>query len=102
MGYQINKGVGAPLDFFGLKSQYIVYFAIGVVLAFLMFFIFQFWSKILALFIAVAVGVLFYFGCKWANKKFGRHGVSIAMTKKLLPNRVPMKRAREIVKFTKH
>lgn len=101
MGYQINRGVGAPLDFFGLKSQYIVYFLIGMVLAFLLFFAFQLESKILGFTIGLVIAGISYFGCHWANKKFGRHGFSIAMTKKLLPNRVPAKRIRDIVKFTK-
>ncbi len=101
MGYQINKGVGAPLDFFGLKSQYIVYFMIGMVLAFILFFVFQLESKLLGFIIGGVVGLVSYFGCHWANRKFGRIGAGLAMSKTLLPNRIPAKRARDVVRFTK-
>ncbi|MCQ2199161.1 MAG: DUF4133 domain-containing protein [Paludibacteraceae bacterium] len=98
MGYRLNKGVGAPLDFFGLKSQYIAYFIVGMVLAFLAYFVFQFESKVLAVAVAGVIGLVTYFGCHWANTRFGRHGVSILMGKRMLPNRISTKRARDIVR----
>lgn len=97
--YRINKGVNAQLDFFGLKSQYIIYFMVGMVLAFVVFFALQFISKVLAFVGGGAIGLLVYFICHWANKKLGQHGPSVQMAKKMLPNRVAIKRARDIVKL---
>ncbi|MCQ2087485.1 MAG: DUF4133 domain-containing protein [Bacilli bacterium] len=101
MGFQINKGVGAPLDFFGLKSQYIIYFMIGMVLAFIFFFVFQFVNKVLAFVVGGTIAVVVYFLCHWANKKYGLSGVSIKMSHSMLPNRMTAKRARDIVKISK-
>ena len=101
MGYQINKGVGAPLDFFGLKSQYIGYFGIGMVAAFLGYVVFQFESKLLGGIIAGIIGAVSYFGCHWANTKFGRNGVAIKMGRRSLPHRISAKRARDIVRVHK-
>jgi len=35
--YKINKGINRPIEFRGLKAQYIVYLAIGLVLLLLVF-----------------------------------------------------------------
>ncbi len=99
MGYQVNKGVGQPLDFFGLKSQYIIYFLIGIVLAFVLFFSLQFWNKVAAFVIAISIAGVTYFGIHWANKKFGIHGVSFSMARKMLPSRVSPRRIRRFVQI---
>lgn len=75
--YAINKGIGKPVEFKGLKAQYIFYMAGGLMGAFLLF-IFMYIVGInsyLCLAIAlILITLLFHFVFS-INKKYGQHGL---------------------------
>ena len=85
--YKINKGINKPIEFKGLKAQYIWYLGIGLVLLLILF---------AALYIAgvntfVCLGLVIVFGSLLfvqtyrLNNRYGLHG----MMKKLAKRRVP-------------
>lgn len=100
MLYKINKGVGRPLDFFGLKGFYILYFVIGIVGAFIMFFIVRLINEIAGYVVAVVVAVLTYIICYQLNNKYGVNGISNKMAMGMCPERVSPKRAKSLIAKT--
>ncbi|MGE7775232.1 DUF4133 domain-containing protein [Chitinophaga sp. NPDC101104] len=75
--YSINKGINKPLEFKGIKAQYIVYLAIGLVLLMLVFAVFYVCG--ISLFISIpTVGILgmalFNFVMHFSSK-YGQHGL---------------------------
>lgn len=101
MIYEINKGVGRPLDFFGLKNQYIFIFIGSVIVAFVLYFALRFSSEVIAWVVAIVVALCAYILCTTMNKKYGVNGLSHHMAMKMCPERVSPKRARNLVEITK-
>ncbi|UII29081.1 DUF4133 domain-containing protein [Fulvivirga maritima] len=85
--YKINKGINAPIEFKGLKSQYIGYLAGGGVLSLLVFAI----LFVLGLNIFLCVGLLVILsgsvigGTYYLSNTYGEHG----LTKKLMRQKLP-------------
>ena len=75
--YKVNKGINKPVEFHGLKAQYLVYFFLGLVGVFLAFTILYLLGLNLyacAAFAFVAAGGLVHFIFKW-NRVYGQHGL---------------------------
>lgn len=100
MLYNINKGVGRPLDFFGLKGFYILYFVVGIVAAFLMFFVVRLINEVAGYVVAGVIAIVTYFVCHYLNKKFGVSGIGHKMAMGMCPERVSPKRAKSLVAKT--
>nr|WP_068891217.1 DUF4133 domain-containing protein [Pedobacter panaciterrae] len=85
--YQINKGVGKPIEFKGLQGQYIAYLAIGLVVLLLTFTALYLLGTplvvLLPLILALGGGLFFcVFGL---SKRFGVHGLGKFMASRSLP-----------------
>ena len=91
--YQINKGINKPIEFKGLKAQYIGYLAGGLV-ALLVFFAVMYISGLPAylciLIIAVSGTGLFYQVFKLSNK-YGQYGLMKRSAKRYLPGYLKFK-----------
>ncbi len=75
--YKINKGINRPLEFKGLKAQYIMYLAIGLVCLLLTFAIGYVLGVPVYLLIAIVGGLgfgLFTMVFKYSHK-YGEHGL---------------------------
>lgn len=85
--YRINKGINRPIEFKGLKGQYIWYFGGGVVLLLLLFAIL--YASGMPLFACVglilAAGAVMTYRIYQLSNTYGPHG----MMKKLARRRVP-------------
>ena len=57
MQYGVNKGVGRPLDFFGLKSHFILYFLVGMALAFITFFVVRLINEVIGYVVAGTIPI---------------------------------------------
>lgn len=85
--YQINKGINKPIEFKGLKAQYIWYFGSGV-MALLLFFAFLY---IIGVNSFVCIGIILTTGALMTMKlyrlsnTYGQYG----MMKRLARRRVP-------------
>ncbi|KIA96203.1 hypothetical protein OC25_03740 [Pedobacter kyungheensis] len=85
--YHINKGVGRPIVFKGLKAQYIAYLALGLVLMLIGFAI-GYVSGVPLVFLMVMVGVLgggLFVVVFHMSAKFGEHGLLKFLAKRGLP-----------------
>lgn len=75
--YSINKGIGRPAEFKGLKSQYLFIFAGGLLSVFIVFVIMYMIS--ISQMICIGFGIISSGTLVWAtfylNDKYGEHGL---------------------------
>lgn len=85
--YQINKGINKPIEFKGLKAQYIWYFGGGVVALLLLFAVLYIIGvpSLVCLGIILAAGILMTIKLYRLSNTYGQYG----MMKKLARRRVP-------------
>jgi hypothetical protein len=75
--YKVNKGINKPVEFQGLKAQYLVYFflgLIGVFLAFTILYILGLSLYVCTGFAFAAASGLLHVVFKW-NRVYGQHGL---------------------------
>lgn len=74
--YSINKGVGKSVEVKGLRAQYFIYAVIGIVAAFVVFFILSFIvGQVPSLIVAILCLVINVSLCFYLNNKFGERGL---------------------------
>lgn len=85
--YKINKGVNKPIEFKGLKSQYIAYMAAGLCMTLVVFgFAYALGaSMLLCLGIALSLGTLVCWTVFRLNARFGEHGLMKEMARRQVP-----------------
>lgn len=85
--YQINKGINKAIEFKGLKAQYIIYLALGLVLLILLFaglYILGF-HLVICLLIIGALGSALFLGVFRLSHKYGEHGLLKVLAKRKIP-----------------
>lgn len=94
--YKINKGVSKPIEFKGLKAQYIAYLAIGLVLLLINFAIL--YISGLSLFVVLplifTMGTALFFIVFRLSHRFGEHGLMKYWAKSSLPNHLKFRSRR--------
>ncbi len=93
MSYQINKGINKPIEFKGLKAQYIGYLGGGLVTLLVLFAILYLIGIAVYFCILIIAGLgsaLFYkvFGL---SHKYGEHGLMKRNAKKYVPHYLKFK-----------
>lgn len=86
--YNINKGVNRPLEFKGLKAQYIAYLAAGLLALLLLFAILYFIGlpTVVCLLVIISSGTaLFVFVMRYSSK-YGEHGLMKEAARRKTPN----------------
>jgi hypothetical protein len=85
--YQINKGVNKPIEFKGLKGQYIAYLAVGLVLLLIGFAVL--YISGLTLFVILPIifgcGITLFIMVFRLSHKYGEHGLMKYLAKRRLP-----------------
>lgn len=87
MTYTINKGINRPIEFRGLKAQYIYILAIGLVLL-LVGFASSYIAGVpvyLCLPIVLVVGAGLFVGVNRLSHRYGEHGLMKAMASRRVP-----------------
>jgi hypothetical protein len=88
--YVINKGIGKPIVFRGLKGQWISWLCSGLLILLLLFALCYIAGApliICLLFISMAGALLFYLVYKY-NSKYGEHGLMKQMAHRVTPKRI--------------
>ena len=88
--YKINKGINKPIEFKGLKAQYIGYLGIGVILL-LIFFAILYISGLnmfVCLGIIALLGTLLFMGVYKLSDQYGQHGLLKKMASRNIPEAV--------------
>ena len=85
--YEINKGVNRSLEFKGLKAQYIIYLALGLVILLLLFAILFIAgvNSYVCIFIVLSAGATLYITVSRLSAKYGEHGLMKKAAQKQLP-----------------
>ena len=75
--YSINKGIGQPAEFKGLKSQYLFVFAGGLLAVFIVFAIMYIMgiNQWICIGFALISSFLLVYITFWMNKKYDTHGL---------------------------
>lgn len=75
--YSINKGIGRPAEFKGLKSQYLFIFAGGLLSVFIVFVIMYMIgiNQIVSIGFGVICAGTLVWGTFYLNDKYGEHGL---------------------------
>ncbi|MBE9599961.1 DUF4133 domain-containing protein [Pedobacter sp. MC2016-24] len=94
--YHINKGVGKPIVFKGLKAQYIAYLAVGLVLLLIGFAVMYICGVpvYLVLPIVFGLGALLIFSVFRLSHRFGQHGLMKYLAKRGLPGYIKFRSRR--------
>jgi hypothetical protein len=86
--YQINKGINKPIEFKGLKAQYIAYLAVGLVALLLLFAVIYILGLpvLICIVIISALGSgLFYQVFRYSHK-YGQYGLLKRSARRYLPH----------------
>jgi hypothetical protein len=88
MSYQINKGINRPIEFKGLKAQYIGFLAGGLVFLLVLFAILYLLGCAVYLCITIIVGLgsLLFYKVFGLSHQYGEHGLMKRNAKKHVPN----------------
>ncbi|MEQ1587804.1 MAG: DUF4133 domain-containing protein [Cyclobacteriaceae bacterium] len=85
--YKINKGINKPIEFKGLKAQYIAYLAIGLVILLILFAILYIIgvNMIVCLLLITTLGTTLFASAYHLSDKYGQHGLLKKIAKRHLP-----------------
>ena len=86
--YQINKGINKPIEFKGLKAQYIGYLGCGLVMLLIAFAILYIMGVpvTVCLTLTGALSSLLFYQVYRLSHKYGEHGLMKKGAKRFLPN----------------
>lgn len=91
--YKINKGINTPIEFRGLKAQYIWYMG-GIVLVLMILFATLYligMNQYLCIAITGILGIISINKIYAMSKRYGVHGLSKLMAKRLMPDVIKTK-----------
>src|SRR5688572_12495677 len=85
--YKINKGINKPIEFKGLKAQYIAYLAIGLVGLLILFAVLYIIgvNMFVCLGLITVLSVMLFMSVYRLSDKYGEHGLLKKMAKRSLP-----------------
>ena len=86
--YRINKGINRPIEFKGLRAQYIAYLAVGLVGLLLLFtFLYLVGTPLMVcLPVVLLLGGALFAGVYHLNKRFGEHGLGKRLARRSIPD----------------
>jgi len=93
MSYSINKGINRPIEFKGLKAQYIGYLGCGLVILLVLFAILYLagMAVYLCILVILGLGSLLFQQVFSLSHKYGEHGLMKKTAKKYLPEYLKFK-----------
>ena len=98
--YKINKGINKPIEFKGLKAQYIWYLGGGLVLLLILFVILYIsgLSPFLCVGVIGILGALLFTWVYRISKQYGEHGMMKKLARKSLPSEIKSYSRRQFLK----
>ncbi|MEO7988601.1 MAG: DUF4133 domain-containing protein [Chryseolinea sp.] len=88
--YKINKGINKPIEFKGLKAQYIGYLGIGVLLLLIVFAVLYISgvNMFVCLAVILLLGTLLFMGIYRLSDTYGQHGLVKKLARRNIPEYV--------------
>ena len=101
--YQINKGINKPIEFKGLKAQYIWYLGGGLITLLILFAVLYICGihTILCLIVVISLGTYLFMHVTKLSRKYGQHGMMKALAKRNIPAIIKSYSRRIFTKFEK-
>lgn len=86
--YTINKGINKPVEFKGLKAQYIWYLGGGLIMLLIMFALLYIYgvNTFVCLATVLAAGTALFIYVYKLSRTYGEHGMMKALAKKRVPH----------------
>jgi len=86
--YKINKGINKPIEFKGLKSQYIWYLGIGLLVLLILFAVLYICgvNTYFCLALIIILGVMLFMKVYKLSNKYGEHGMMKQAAKRIVPD----------------
>ncbi|AYB32004.1 DUF4133 domain-containing protein [Chryseolinea soli] len=86
--YKINKGINKPIEFKGLKAQYIGYLGAGIVLLLVVFAVLYIAgvNMFVCLGIIALLGTLLFIGIYKLSDSYGQHGLLKRLARRNIPD----------------
>lgn len=96
MSYQINKGINRPIEFKGLKAQFIGYLGGGLVFLLVLFAVLYLIGAAvyLCILIVLGLGSLLFYQVFALSHRYGEHGLMKRNARKYLPDYLKFKSRR--------
>ena len=88
--FKLNKGVNRPIEFRGLKAQYIYYLAIGLAVLLVLFCILYISGApvYLGLFLVLVLGAALFVSVSRMNRQYGQFGLMKRAASRRLPRAI--------------
>ena len=101
--YQINKGINKPIEFKGLKAQYIAYLAIGLVFLLISFAVLYIsgLNLFIVLPLIICLGTALFFTVFHLSHKYGQHGLMKYFAKGSLPKYIKFNSRKVFIQLKK-
>ncbi|WP_018615698.1 DUF4133 domain-containing protein [Segetibacter koreensis] len=102
--YQINKGINRPIEFKGLKAQYIWYLATGLVGLLILFAILYIIgiNPFICVGTILILGIILILKVYAASNKYGEHGMMKKLAHKSIPNAIRSNSRKTFMKLSLH
>lgn len=99
--YQVNKGINKPIEFKGLKAQYIWYLGGGLIVLLILFAILYICGvpTILCLITVLSLGVWLFMHVHKLSRKYGQYGMMKAVARRSIPSIIKSYSRRIFTKF---
>lgn len=101
--YKINKGINRPIEFKGLKAQYIGYLGVGVILLLILFAILYVLgvNVFASLGVIAVLGTLLFIGIYRLSDTYGQHGLMKKLARPGIPEYVIGRTRRTFINLKK-
>ena len=101
--YHINKGINKPIEFKGLRAQYIAYLAIGLVVLLICFAVLYIagLNLFILLPLILGLGAALFFTVYHLSHKFGQHGLMKRFAKRNVPEYLKINSRKVFIRLKK-
>lgn len=85
--YSINKGINRPIEFKGLKAQYIAYLGIGLLVLLIAFALLYISGvhTVLCLLVVLILGTALFIHIHKLSRQYGQHGMMKTLARRSIP-----------------
>jgi hypothetical protein len=98
--YKINKGINKPIEFKGLKAQYIAYLAAGLIVLLILFAVLYIAgvNMFVCLALTAILGTALFMTVYRMSDKYGEHGLIKKLARRNIPNFIRVSSRKPFIK----
>lgn len=102
--YKINKGINKPIEFRGLKAQYIMYLGVGLLLVLIVFAVLYVIgiNMFVCLAMALILGTGLFMTVYQMSARYGQYGLTRKLAARNIPSRIRFKSRKVFLQLHKN